>query len=376
MQRYTDFAAVRTLPPSTEKAVPSTIISLSSKGLEAAAQAESDAALRQISTSSRFRNAGINTLEKFGTGALDSTSQVALPGHLDNEFTLSITLGGGKAVSLTIANAGEDMFIQVGSAAELSPDERSAIANLGQAFQSAIDGLTQNVPQVRLAELTRLDTAFIQSIDLHAKTTLETVPPATQSLDFHIDSRQRRVSVEGPSGKIDVGVDTSRLQGLGTNQQQAKAIDNYLKTFDQAATRGHGDRQLMTMFKDAFVDMSLVARTDDSIDSGTRVIVPWKPSREDKAVLTGLPDFSTSVTQAARWSNPLRQDEVDGFKYEASQDTHLAGESFANRSITQSQRSSLSAQFHSEPDNSRKLKLNIAPGELMTVPRFHVQQEI
>jgi len=362
--RYPDVALDRKAAVNTDKLAPSTIVSLSSKGLQAAENAESDATLRHVPASARFYKVGSNLLENFGTHTLEVENQLALPVLLDNEFTLGIVTNGNAQVALTIANVGEDMFIHINSSAELNPNEREAVASLAQAFQSAIDGLTKDEPQVRLAELAQFDTRFLQSVDLHAKVSLVTVPPATQSLDFHIDSKQRKVTIDGPVGKIELGVETTTLQGLSTSQQQAKAIESYLKKFDQVGQRGQGNPHLITMFKDAFSDMVRVSKKDDVNGSGATTFIPWKPSREDKAVLTGLPDFSANVSQAPRWSNPLRQDETDSFDYEVSQDTRLTGQSFENRSITQVQKSRLSAQFHTEPTNDRKLKLNIAAADL------------
>lgn len=59
-----------------------------------------------------------------------------------------------------------------------------------------------------------------------------------------------------------------------------------MKQFDQAASRGHGNAGL---------------------------------AAEDKSLLTGLANFCASVSQAVKFSNPMRSAEKDGFNYEVYQ---------------------------------------------------------
>lgn len=370
IQQYSPSAMDRSLVSGTDKTNPSAVVHLSPKGLKAAERAGIEAAMQHVSASVRFYDIGRTILANFNTGPVSSVNQLELPGHLDNKFTLDVVTNSDKRVSLMIANAGPDMFVQINASDDLSTEEREAIGKLAQGFQSAIDGLTRTEPQVRLGAFTQFDTGVLQSIDVQARVTLETVPPATQSLEFHIDSKQRKLSSDGPSGKLELSADTSKLPSLGTSQQQAKAIDRYLKQFDQVATRGQGNPHLMTMFKDAFSDMNRVPARDDLAGAGLATVTPWKPSIEDRSVLTGLPDFTATVTQAPRWSNPQRRDEVDSFEYKVSQNTQFTGESLDNRSIRQVQTSNLAAQFHTEPNNDRKLKLNIMPNEL----NYHYHQ--
>lgn len=67
--------------------------------------------------------------------------------------------------------------------------------------------------------------------------------------------------------------------------------------------------------------------------------------QSDQAILTGLGDFSASITDATTSPNPMRPSEVDAFSYQVSQTTKLAG-SQLNGQITQHQQSHLSASYH------------------------------
>jgi hypothetical protein len=264
-------------------------------------------------------------------------------------------------VELSLASLDDGMALQMSASAELSDDERTALSRLAAGFQNAIDGMAQDEPQVRLSALAQFDSKFLQSVDFHAEVKQYTVPPSTQTLDFHADGKQRKVSIGGASGNAEVSIDTSKIESLGTKEQQAKAINSYLKQFDQATARGHGDTGLMTMFKDAFSDMSRTATREAPRDNGLSLPNKWTLAPEDHAVLTGLADFSASVTQAAKWPNPLRLGEKDSFSYEVSQNTRTEGERRDDRSISQTQQSRLTAQFHEPPKKGGDLTLDVTP---------------
>jgi len=359
--RSTAPAAIRPAAPAADRPSPSTIVSLSPGGLAAARQAaEADAAAAPPTTAARFKDLGAAMLDKFTTGAVVPVDRQALPGQRDNTFTLEVVTARGVKVGLTLANAGEDMIFQVGADGDLGEDERAALAGLARGFQAAIDGMAMQPPRVRLGELAGFGHGLLQSVDFHAEVALPRTTPGTQSLDFHIDGDGRKLDIAGPSGKVAVAVDTATLQGLGTRRQQDKAIGSYLEQFDAAAARGHADAGLTAMFKDAFADMSRTAPRDDA-RATPAPRQAWALSKEDHAVLTGLSDFSASVTQAPQWSNPLRHDEVDGFEYAASQDTRIAGDGRADGTITQVQSAHLRAQYHEPLARNGARKFDGAP---------------
>ncbi|MDQ1833386.1 hypothetical protein [Massilia scottii] len=181
-----------------------------------------------------------------------STAPPALHGQGDDKISLSITTKSGIEVKLALDNQNHGLAVQMSSSDELSDAERSALAGLAGAFQDAIDGMAEQPPSVRLAGLTQFEPAVLASVDLRAVIRLDTDPDRTQALDFHADGAQRKVSLSGPSGTASVSVDTSNLSGLGSPEQQARALANHLKQFDHAASRGRADAGLMTMFKEAF----------------------------------------------------------------------------------------------------------------------------
>ncbi|MES2019596.1 MAG: hypothetical protein V4484_24140 [Pseudomonadota bacterium] len=293
-----------------------------------------------------------------GYGALFSTQPSTLHGRGDNQVRLGITTRSGAKVDLTLDSQDDGMAVQMSSSGTLSEAERGALAGLSAAFQGAIDGMTQDPPKLKLDGLTQFDRTLLASVDLHAAVKLPSDPEHTQSLDFHADGAQRSVSVNGPSGTAKVSVDLSKLAGLGSVEQQAKAMGSYLKQVDQAAVRGRGDAGLVAMFKDAFTSLnSNVGATKQAAGGYQSHQVTL--ADEDHAMLTGLADFSASITQAAKASNPLRTGELDRFSYQLSQSTSVGGRSQGERTIAQQQQASLSAGFHAANKPGAQLRLDL-----------------
>ncbi|KQV61453.1 hypothetical protein [Duganella sp. Root336D2] len=345
--RYAAPASGRSLNPVVARldaaagtSPPSTIVALSPEALAAAAA--------PVSTGQRYHELGADILKQLGTGSVIPPDHTKLPDTVDNRFGLSVTTRSGAKLELTLANMDDEMIFQVSSSAELKDDERKALAGLADAFQAAIDGMAEPNPQVRLGGLTRFDHQFVQSIDFHAE--VKTADATTQTLDFSIDDARRKVSIGGPDGKAEVNVDTGAVEHVGTRQQQAKAINNYLAQFDQAVSRGHGDKRLMAMFKDAFSDMNRTATSEerkDALAADSR----WQLN-SDRSTLTGLSDFSASVTQTPTSSNPRKPLEQDNFSYDVSQSTTVKTPTLNERAISQSQQSHLGAQFHTAIEKS------------------------
>ena len=338
--RYPTVASARNVNPvvarleAASSLSPSAIVALSAEAIAAASA--------PISTSLRYKDLGSDMLKQFDAGSVIPLDHAKILEEVDNKFTLGITTQSGVKVDLTLANAGDEMIFQVSSSADLGDDERKALSDLAAGFQTAIDGMAGPAPQVRLNALTQFDSKFIQSIDFHAQVPGSRSTP--QTLDFHVDDMQRKVSIGGPDGQADVNVDTSAFEHVGTKLQQAKAINNYLAQFDQAASRGHGDKQLMSMFKEAFSAMNRTA-TADAPDNALNTS-RWQLNAGDHTTLTGLSDFSASLTQTPKSSNPLKPREEDTFAYEVSQATRIDGPTRDERTVGQIQKSHLGAQFH------------------------------
>lgn len=272
----------------------------------------------------RFMGVGASTLNQFKSGAANSACPpAALPDMVGNKFTLSVITSSGVQVELVLASQDEGMAGQLSVSGEVSEAERGALSALAEGFQSAIDGMMKDKLQVRLAALVQFDSALLESVELHAAVKLDNQPPSTLTLDFHADSAQKKVRITGASGKVAVKVNTSKLESLGSKEQQTKAISRYLKQFDQAAMRGHADADLMSMFKDAFSDMNRTSHKVAPADTGLTLPGKRALAEEDHAVLTGLGDFSASVEQTPKFSNPLRLAEKNSFTYEISQCTSI-----------------------------------------------------
>ncbi|MEG0880425.1 MAG: hypothetical protein RSH52_04070 [Janthinobacterium sp.] len=192
---------------------------------------------------------------------------------------------------------------------------------------------------------TQFDQQVLSSVKLHAEVKVRGEPESVQTLDFQADGAQRKVSFSGEAGSLDLKVDASALNTLGSKEKQAKALGSYMKQFDQAASRGHGDAGLVAMLKDSFTALhsntAAPQVATDSPETGK-----WRLAAEDKSIMTGLADFSASVSQAVKFSNPMRSSEKDGFNYEVSQKTSQTGASQDARSLRQQQQSKLSASFH------------------------------
>ncbi len=331
--------------------------------------------LASQSNANRFAGLGAALLTQLAAGRKDiSQSVVQAPGsqplnaselsaaqsklHSSNaDSTISLTLKttSGKTVTLSLANQANGLAVQARvEGGDLSDEESAALAKMADGFQSAIDGLTAEPPQLKLDALTQFDAKVFSSVDLNTKLKLE--DSSIQTLSFHADDQQRSVRMNGPSGDLQLSVDLKNPTIRGNANQQQRALQSYLKQIDDATTRGNGDRQLMSMFKDAFATLN-------SNYPGTRAattpitVNPLAPTDTDRNLLTGLADFSASVKQTAQASNPMRPSEQDTFAYDVSQSTRLKGRDPLNRSVDQDQQSHLTASYHLPLYSGQKLRL-------------------
>ncbi|WP_191488819.1 lactate dehydrogenase [Pseudomonas sp. FEN] len=275
--------------------------------------------------------------------------------NADSMISLTLKTNSGKTVTLSLANQDTGLGVQaLVEGGDLTSEESAALAKLANGFQAAIDGLTAEPPQLKLDALTQYDSKVFSAVDLSAKLKLD--EKNTQTLSFHADSQQRSVQMSGPSGDLQLSVDLKNQAILGNAKQQLKALQSYLKQIDAATARGHADKPLMSMFRDAFSALNSnypatrTATTAQTVDA-------LAPTDTDRHLLTGLADFSASVKQTAQASNPMRPLEQDTFAYDVSQSTRLKGRDSLNRSIEQDQQSSLAASYHQALYPGQKLKL-------------------
>ncbi|NID14559.1 lactate dehydrogenase [Luteibacter yeojuensis] len=265
------------------------------------------------------------------------------------QTTARLTIKTASGKSVVLGTQGE---IQGGDA--LDEAERSAVEKLAGALHEALDGLAAVPPTMDLDGLLAFDPKVLASVDFSAQASNGNEPPTT--LAFHADAVSRSVRMNGTGGTIDIAIDTSSPAILGSAAQRAAALDHLMRQFDQAASRGHGDRALVAMFKDAFGQLAAIRDTPP----GT---VPMRSalSPSEQAVLTGMPDFHASLVQAAGSPNPLRPGEKDGFSYEVSQETQVRGTDPLNRGVAQHLRAQLKASFHSSPTAGASLMLTLDP---------------
>lgn len=306
------------------------------------------------SLSGRFQGLGAALLNRLGNGGgdfsqsvLQSTTQAvtsntmsqnALHGDAANQLTLDIKTADGATVKLSLGSQDNGLAVQIKSSGKLSDADRGALTQLAGAFQSAIDGLVAVPAKLDLAGLTQYNATLLSSVDLHAQ--VQTSGGQARTLAFHADSTQRTVSADGPDGSIKVSVDLNHLSTLGNSEQRSDAIDAYLKQFDQAGSRGNANPAMLSMFKDAFKQMNSASPQQDG--AASRVTL----TDADHAMLTGLADFSASVTDKPNSPNPTRPGEADTFSYQASQTTSVGGHGTLDRTISQQQHTHLEASFH------------------------------
>ncbi|MFJ9449197.1 hypothetical protein [Herbaspirillum sp. NPDC101397] len=275
--------------------------------------------------------------------ALETTLRAQTDAQSDNKISLTIVTASGAQVDLTLSNQEDGLSVQVQvSKGKLTDAERGALQKLSDGFQTAIDGIAASPPSLKLDGLTQFDTSLLASVDLHASVQ---VGGQSQTIDFHADSKQRTVSAAGPAGTLKVSVDLSNLAIVGTAKQQGEAIKRYLKQFDDAQSRGHGDASLVAMFKDAFKEMNSNVTNAAQQARAQSPAAIWL-NKADQSMTTGLADFSASMTQEATSPNPARQNENDTFSYQTSQSSNVSGNGQLNRAITQQQESHLSASYH------------------------------
>ncbi|MBV6749514.1 lactate dehydrogenase [Pseudomonas chlororaphis] len=307
------------------------------------------------------KNISQSVIQQPGSKPLNAAELAAAQAKLhgsnaDSTISLTLKTASGKTVTLSLSNQDDGMAVQAQvEGGDLTDEESAALTKMAKGFQSAIDGLTAEPPQLKLDALTQFDSKVFSSVDLSTKLKID--DNNNQTLEFHADSQKRSVNMSGPSGDLQLSVDLKSQAILGNAGQQAKALQSYLKQIDAAAARGHADRDLMSMFKDAFSSLNSNYPVTQAT-STPATVDPLAPTNLDRKLLTGLADFSASMTQTSQASNPMRPSERDTFAYNVSQTTRLTGSDPQNRSIEQDQQSGLKASYHQALSGKLKLTSN------------------
>lgn len=291
----------------------------------------------------------LSDLATGGDTGVQSILRDQLQKFATNSIGLSVTTTGGAKVNFSLSSNSDGIAVKIDIAeGKLTDADREAIRQLGDAFQDAIGGLAQQPPKLSLDGLMKFDTGALAAVDLDAKI-------GDQSMQLHVDAQQRSLSTSSSAGTLKVAVDLKNTAILGSGEQRQRAIASYLQQFDAASRRGHGDAGLNDLFKDAFSQLN-----------GSYPAQAYAPGQQmpavtadgtDRQMLSGLADFTASVSQATASPNPLNRNETDGFDYQVAQQTSLFGQNQASRGITQEQHSSLKAAWHEalQPDLPLKL---------------------
>jgi len=290
----------------------------------------------------RFSGLGAALVDKFASDGADfvqSVSTGASSGATATAFRLSVATASGAHVTFAVMGGDGELMVQATATGSLDDKERTALAGLADGFQKAIDGLLAQPPKIDLSSLASFDKTVLGSIDVSA--TLGKDVPTTFAM--HADATARSLRLVSASGTIDIGVDASNPAMLGTVAQRRNAVANYLEQIDKATARGHGDRELATMYKDAFAQLH---GADDVPPGNTRPMASVL-SKSEHAMLSGLADFHASVSRRSVASNPMRADELDGFSYDMVQETHIANPGMRDRELSQHRSTHLLASFHS-----------------------------
>ena len=165
---------------------------------------------------------------------------------------------------------------------------------------------------------------------------------------------------------VTVNVDASQPTVVGSAQQRDAAVASYLQKFDAARSRGEGDQTLMSFFKEAFSalhqsyetaapsPLSLIGKSKDAVPLAHR------------GALSGMADFSASITQGPVASNPYRTGEQDGFSFLATQRTSISGVQSLGVNVSQESETNLVASFHKPLPGVKDLNLTLIPRRRIT----------
>lgn len=329
-------------------------------------------AIQSSSSAARFQGLGAALLEQLaanngqrisqsglavtsGTATepmLLALQQARLREFATDSVTFTLNTASGATVSLGLFSSASGLAVDAEVlGGSLTANELKGLSMMAGSFQTALNGLTQEPPSLRLGSLVKLDPTLFTGLQFTAQ--LQTAGGAQQSFALEMDEHTRSLELQAPSGNVKLNFDTQGGTLLGSEVQRQAAVSNYLNQFDAAQKRGNGDAQLMTLFKDAFRQLNSVDDTTPRPTNHDTLL-----NKTSRLLLSGLADFTASVTQPERRSNPMRKDEVDSFDYNVSQTTTLKGGA-ANLSLQQDQRSDLKASWHESLNPWVELRLGL-----------------
>lgn len=272
----------------------------------------------------------------------------------DRAVALSITTQSGVNVNIGMTRNANGLVVELKTTGgELSEEETAAIAALGDAFQSALDGLAQKAPALNVSGLTAFDSTLLKSVDL--QTDVREEATSIQSLSYRADSTQRALSYKTSDVSFAITTDLSHPETIGSYGQQQAALANWTSQLNSARSRGQGDRDLVELFKQSFLAVNSQYGSNEA-DTSHNIITRTNDNATQQQ-LSGLADYSATFTQTEKSTNPYRKDERDAFSYSTAQTTERQN----SRSLTQKITTQLQASYHEALDKTIPLNLTSDP---------------
>lgn len=267
---------------------------------------------------------------------------------------LTITTQSGIEVSLQMTRQQEGLAVELNTrGGQLSNAEAAAIGQLASGLQQTLTGLDADRTQLDFSDLMKFDAATLKSVDL--KTDLRNGSNVMQSLNLHVDDRERWLGFHNGDVSIKLDTDLTRLTQAGSAEQQAAALDQWSTKFDQAASRGHGDRAMLDLFKASFRTLNTTAgQANHSINTQRNIAIDANAAKN--GAISGLADFSASFQQTPRSGNPYRPEEQDTFSLDVAQQTRTQQQG-DEQNLTQDTLFRLKASFHTALDSEGAVKL-------------------
>lgn len=288
-----------------------------------------------------------------------TTSQVgenAVRAGQDSAVALTITTQTGVTVSLSLTRQSEGMAVEIKTSGTLSKDESQAIAGLGEAFQKALNGLAQQPPKMDLSDLTKFDSSILKSVDL--KTDIRSGDTKLQSLNFRADDTERWVAYQDRDVSLKMTSDRSQNAHGGNAFQQQLTLSAYDKQFDKARSDGQGNKAQMDMLKSVFRALNEGTASAQS-ETATAASAGIRLGSDGASRLSGLNDFSLSLSETEQEINPYRSEERKTFSYQASQTTENNRLVDGSGTVKQTTHAHLSASWYKALDASTPLSLNM-----------------
>ncbi|MES2611678.1 MAG: hypothetical protein V4679_15630 [Pseudomonadota bacterium] len=335
------------------------------------------ALLEQVaSTGSSYRQTIVNVAATYSPDKIQgkaADAQWAIRSSPSASAALTIKTQSGASVRISIADqrlpvsTGSGITVQIDVEGDLTPQEQQALQSLAKGFDEAMEGLTREPPLVNLDGLMKFDSKLLTRVELKSEIYgLNDKGERAMVLGtrFTASADSREIELKTLKGTATVKTDLRQSAIWGSAEQKARAVQQYLSRVDKAAERGNGNQELVDLFKSSFAALHGGYGAGDQASGLTRV----RPadissdadafSEEDHSLLTGMADFKATLLTNRRAINPRHTNEIDIFDYKLEQSTQISGGSAANRAITQTQTSDLSAAFHRSLRTRREPELS------------------